>query len=125
LRPDFVPIRYKLLLGYKKGKKKARKMLFDLTIKGELPDEAAEFWANNMGMIEDGVVNKSYFYKKMDLVAADDAKKLFSDVDALGVQVRKEAEDILRERLTSIEKYLSDENTEQFASLNHIFKKYR
>ncbi|MFH0752066.1 MAG: AAA family ATPase [archaeon] len=62
--------------------------------------------------------------KRLDLVAVDDARVLFSEVDALSAILRKNAEKVITDRVGCIERYIRDGNADEFMSLEGIFKKY-
>jgi SpoVK/Ycf46/Vps4 family AAA+-type ATPase len=63
--------------------------------------------------------------KQQELIAGKDAQKLFSEVNNLSREIRKNAEHTICQRLSCIEKYIRDEKKDQFASLQTIFEKYQ
>ncbi len=62
--------------------------------------------------------------KQRHLVNVSEAKKLFVEVDRLGLEIREHAEGIIRSRLEAVESHILDAKSDKFASLEHIFDKY-
>ena len=62
--------------------------------------------------------------KRRELIAVDDARKMFEDIDILGRSMRLDAESFIVNRVKCLEKYVRDKSADPFMSLDKIFQKY-